>query len=186
MSVQDRTILITGAASGIGLATAHYLASKGAKLSLADIQEQPLLDLKALLQKKGAQVLASVVDITNRKAIESWIEVTISRFGKIDGAANLAGVLGEQHGFVGIVDIDDEEWDHVFNVNTKGLMMCLRAEVPHMKSGGAIVNMSSVLGLEGGRNCITYATSKHAVIGITRSVAKELGDRNIRVNCICP
>ncbi|KAF2251278.1 3-alpha--hydroxysteroid dehydrogenase [Trematosphaeria pertusa] len=186
MSIKDKVIVITGAASGMGLETARLFASKGAKLSLADIQEQPLKDLEAELQRSGAQVMATVVDVSNRKSVEDWIAKTVEKFGKLDGAANLAGVIGKQNNIAGVEEIDDADWDFIFGVNTKGLLNCLRAQVPHFNNGGAIVNAASILGLIGSKKSIAYVASKHAVVGMTRAAAKELGERNIRVNCFCP
>lgn len=173
MSLKDKVIAITGAASGIGLETVHHFASKGALLSLADVQEQPLRDLEAKLQQSGAQVLVSVVDVSNRTQVEAWIAATVEKFGKLDGAANLAGVLGRGAN-TKLVDIEDEDWDFVYKVNVVGLRNCLRAQAPVMKPGGAIVNAASVLGLVGGAKNHAYTSSKHAVVGMTRSAAKEL------------
>jgi NADP-dependent 3-hydroxy acid dehydrogenase YdfG len=115
--MKDKVIVITGAASGIGLETARLFASNGAKLSLADVQEQPLRDLEAELQKSGAQVIAQVVDVRDRKAVEAWIAATVERFGKLDGAANLAGVFGRQANVAGIEAVEDDDWDFVIGVN---------------------------------------------------------------------
>lgn len=186
MSLKDKIIVITGAASGMGLETARLFASKGAKLSLADVQEKPLNDLEAELQASGAQIITAVVDVSNRKSVDDWINATVSKFGKLDGAANLAGVIGRQNNTAGVADLDDDDWDFVFNVNTKGLMFCLRAQAPVMNEGGSIVNAASILGLIGSAKSMPYVASKHAVVGMTRSAAKELGARNIRVNCFCP
>ncbi|KAF2679240.1 3-alpha--hydroxysteroid dehydrogenase [Lentithecium fluviatile CBS 122367] len=186
MSIKDNVICITGAASGIAFATAHHFASKGAILSLADIQEKPLNDLAEELQKRGTRILATVVDVSNRASVESWIAKTVGKFGKLDGAANLAGVIGKQHNLAGIADIDDDDWDFVQSVNVKGMLNCLRAQVPNMKDGGAIVNAASISGLVGSKNNVAYCASKHAVVGMTRALAKELGEKNIRVNCFCP
>ncbi|KAL1596558.1 hypothetical protein SLS60_009206 [Paraconiothyrium brasiliense] len=186
MSLKDKIIVITGAASGMGLETARLFASRGAKLSLADVQEKPLKDLEAELQSSGAEVMATVVDVSNRKSVEDWISATVSRFGKLDGAANLAGVIGRQNNTAGVAELDDDDWDFIFNVNTKGLMFCLRAQAPVMNEGGAIVNAASILGLIGSAKAMPYVASKHAVVGMTRSAAKELGTRSIRVNCFCP
>jgi NAD(P)-dependent dehydrogenase (short-subunit alcohol dehydrogenase family) len=183
MSLKNKVIVITGAASGMGLETARLFASKGAKLSLADIQEKPL---KAELQSTGAEVMATVVNVSNRKSVDDWISATVTKFGKLDGAANLAGVIGRQNNTAGVADIDDDDWDFIFNVNTKGLMFCLRAQAPVMNEGGSIVNAASILGLIGSAKSMAYVASKHAVVGMTRSAAKELGARNIRVNCFCP
>jgi len=185
MSINGKVIAITGAASGIGLETARLFASRGAKLSLADIEEKPLRDLEIELRQSGAEVIFTVVDVRTRKSVDEWIYATVAKFGKLDGAANLAGVLGYQ-GEIGVVDIDDRNWDFIFDVNTKGIMSSLRAEVPNFNEGGAIVNASSVLGLVGTPYSMAYTASKHAVVGITKCAAKELGNRRIRVNCICP
>jgi NAD(P)-dependent dehydrogenase (short-subunit alcohol dehydrogenase family) len=186
MSIKGKVICITGAASGMASATARAFASKGAILSLADVQEKPLNDLAEELQKSGAQVLATVVDVSNRKAVEDWIAATVEKFGKLDGAANLAGVIGKQYLQFGIEDIDDDDFDFVMSVNVKGMLNCLRAQAPNMKDGGAIVNAASIMGLIGGRKNFAYVASKHAVVGMTKSAAKEFGARNIRVNCFCP
>lgn len=186
MTLQDKIIVITGAASGIGLESSRLLASKGAKLSLADVQEKPLKELEAELKQSGARVISFVVDVSKRDQVESWISATVAKFGKLDGAANLAGVIGRQNNVAGIEDIDDEDWNFIFGVNTYGLMNCMRAQIPHFNNGGAIVNAASILGLKGSKKSAAYVASKHAVVGLTRSAAKELGDRNIRVNCFCP
>ncbi|KAF2635234.1 3-alpha--hydroxysteroid dehydrogenase [Massarina eburnea CBS 473.64] len=186
MSLKDKVIVITGAASGIGLATTRHFATLGAKLSLADIQPGPLSALEEELTSRGIQVLTRVVDVSSRTAVDSWINDTVAKFGKLDGAANIAGAIGNQHNSASVTEIDDDDWDFVFSVNTKGLMYCLRAQVPHMNSGGSIVNAASISGLVGSKNNMAYVASKHAVVGMTRALAKEVGDRNIRVNCFCP
>lgn len=187
MSLKDRVIVLTGAASGMGLETARLFASKGAKLSLADVQEQPLKDLEAELTKSGAQVIVRVVDVRKRQQVEDWLSATVEKFGKLDGAANLAGVISKQGNTGRIEEIDDDDWDFVMDVNAKGLMNCMRAQVPHFnEKGGSIVNAASILGIIGAKKNMAYVASKHAVVGMTRSAAKELGERNIRVNCFCP
>lgn len=186
MSLKDKVIVITGAASGIGLETARLFASKGAKLSLADIQEQPLKALEKELKEAGAQVLTTVVDVSQRQQVDSWISATVEVFGKLDGCANLAGVIGKQSNVVPIENVDDDDWDFIYGVNVIGLRNCLRAQIPHMNAGGSIVNASSILGLIGAANNFAYASSKHAVVGMTRVAAKELGPKKIRCNCFCP
>ncbi|ORY18150.1 3-alpha--hydroxysteroid dehydrogenase [Clohesyomyces aquaticus] len=187
MSLKDKVVVITGAASGMGLEVAKLFASKGAVLSLADIQEKPLKELEAELTKSGAQVLTTVVDVANRQQVEAWISATVSKFGKLDGAANLAGVIGKQNNIANIEDVSDEDWDFIMGINVKGVLNCLRAEIPHFKEGGgSIVNAASILGLVGAKKSIGYVASKHAVVGMTRAAAKELGERNIRCNCFCP
>lgn len=184
--MKDKVIVITGAASGMGLETARLFASKGAKLSLADVQEKPLKELEAELQQSGAQVMTQVVDVRDRKAVEAWIAATVEKFGKLDGAANLAGVIGKQANVGTIDELDDDDWDFVMGVNVVGLRNCLRAQVPHFNEGASIVNAASILGVIGATKNLAYCASKHAVVGMTRAAAKELGPKKIRVNCICP
>jgi NAD(P)-dependent dehydrogenase (short-subunit alcohol dehydrogenase family) len=184
--MKGKVIVITGAASGIGLETARLFASKGALLSLIDVQEKPLKELETELQQSGAQVLAHVVDVRDRQAVEQWIAATVEKFGKLDGVANLAGVIGQQANVASINDLDDDDWDFVMGVNVVGLRNCLRAQVPHLNEGASIVNAASILGLVGAARNLAYCASKHAVVGMTRSAAKELGPKKIRVNCICP
>ncbi|CAA9957062.1 hypothetical protein CFE70_000644 [Pyrenophora teres f. teres 0-1] len=186
MSVKGKVFTITGAASGMGLETAKLFASKGAKLSLADIQEKPLKELEAELLKSGAEVMSRIVNVSKRADVDSWIADTVEKFGKIDGAANLAGVIGKQSSVATIEEVEDDDWDFIMGVNVVGLRNCLRAEVPHMNKGSAILNAASILGLVGAPKQLAYCASKHAVVGMTRCAAKELGPKNIRVNCICP
>ncbi|KAF2398048.1 NAD(P)-binding protein [Trichodelitschia bisporula] len=186
MTVKDKVILITGAASGMGLATATLLASHGARVSLADVQASALEKVASTISSSGGQVHSAVVDVRDRTAVESWISSTVSKWGKIDGCANLAGVIGKGINVDNIETIDDSDWDFVMDVNVKGLMNCMRAQIPQLKDGGSIVNAASVAGLIGFTKNAAYVASKHAVVGLTRSAAKELGHRGIRVNCFNP
>ncbi|KAJ4392920.1 hypothetical protein N0V91_011189 [Didymella pomorum] len=182
MPLKDKVIVITGAASGIGEETARLFASKGAKLSLADVQGERLQGLKAELEQThpDIKIIASTVDVSKRGEVEAWISTTVSTLGKLDGCANLAGVIGKQSNVVSIEGVDDDDWDFIYSVNVLGLRNCLRAQIPHINKGGAIVNASSILGLIGAPNNLAYASSKHAVVGMTRVAAKELGPRRIR------
>src|SRR5882757_7581515 len=122
---KGKVYAITGAASGIGLATAHYLAQKGADLSLADVQEQALLDTADSLRTRyGVEALANCVDISNAAQVEGWMEATIAR---LDGVANIAGIFIESTATGGIMNMQDEIWKKVLDVNLTGLMYCLRA-----------------------------------------------------------
>ncbi|TEA21733.1 Levodione reductase [Colletotrichum sidae] len=183
-----RVVALTGAASGIGLATAHLLAERGAKLSLADIQKTALEQVAADIRSKSpeAQVLTFVVDVRNFEQVERWTAETVRHFGKLDGVANLAGVLPPSIGLKGIDEQDPEEWDFVLDVNLTGVMHCLKAQLPVIENTGAVVNASSIAGLIGRWKNASYVASKHAVLGLTKSAAKEVGERGVRVNAICP
>ncbi|ERS95925.1 short chain dehydrogenase/reductase family oxidoreductase [Sporothrix schenckii 1099-18] len=184
--MEGKVIAITGAASGMGLETAKLLASKGAKVSLADVQEAALDQAVKDITAAGGLALGRVVDVRNRQHVEDWIKATVEAFGKLDGAANLAGVIGKHINITPLQDIDDDDWDFVVGVNQKGLLNCLRAQIPHFNDGGSIVNAASVAGIIGFPRNASYVASKHAVVGLTRVAAKELGKRQIRCNCFCP
>jgi len=186
-SFTGQVITITGAAQGIGLATAKLLASRGASLCLADVQEQALE--KAAAEIKAAyivDVIICVVDVRRKEQVDSWIRKIIEHFGRLDGAANLAGVIGKNLGKTGIVDQDEDEWDFLIAVNLTGVMHCLRAQLQVIEKGGSIVNAASISGLIGRPNSAAYSATKHGVLGLTRSAAKEVGKDGTRVNSIAP
>lgn len=124
--MNGKVIVITGAASGIGLETAKLLASKGAKVSLADVQEGPLQQVVDDITKSGGTAFGTVVDIRDRKQVESWTEATVKKYGKLDGVANIAGVLGNAGGIKNIEKVEDDDWKFVMDVNINGLLNCLR------------------------------------------------------------
>ena len=188
LPLSGKVIAITGAASGIGLATAHLLASRGASLSLADNQEVALKkaasDISAINPK--AEIHTFVLDVRSRESVDSWITSIIQRFTRLDGAANLAGVIGQNIGIHGVADILEDEWDFIIGVNLTGVMHCMRAQLNAISEGGSIVNAASIAGLMGKEFNAAYTASKHGVVGLTRAAAKEVGVKGIRVNCIAP
>ena len=185
--MDNKVIAITGGASGIGLATAHLLASRGAKLSLADVQEAALSEAAlAIKSEHNVEVLTFVLDVRKASQVNDWISATVSKFGKLDGAANLAGVIPKSIGVGGIAEQDQAEWDFVIGVNLTGVMHCLRAQMKVISDGGSIVNAASIAGVQGRPNNGAYAASKHGVVGLTRSAAKEIGGKGVRVNSIAP
>lgn len=148
---KDKVIAITGAASGIGLATAKYLAVRGAGLSLADNRQEPLKAAIDLIKAVAPEtdILTSVVDVRNSAEVEDWISSTVTKFGRLSGAANLAGVVGKSMGRVGVVDYDEDEWDLILNVNLKGVFLCMKAQLKAIEDGGSIVNAASIAGVRG-------------------------------------
>lgn len=175
---------VTGGGSGIGLAVAKQLRAQGARLSIIDVNTTALDDAAAQLGGTGDNLMTTVVDVRNAEQVNAWIEVTIKTFGRLDGAANMAGVIGKHHGVRDLKDQDDDQWNLIFGVNVTGLMHCIRAELRHMTKG-SIVNASSIQGVRGFAKHAAYSASKHAVVGMTRSVAKEVAP-DIRVNAIAP
>ncbi|KAM0799275.1 oxidoreductase [Usnea florida] len=184
-SLEGKVIAITGAASGIGLATARLCAARGASISIADIRQEPLDVAVADIQQSysAVKIYAKTVDVKNSQEVYDWLDETVIRLGPLTSAANLAGVFkaGKQ-----IADTQDEDWDFVMDVNVKGVFNCIRAQLQRMDKDASIVNASSIAGLHGYGGGAAYSTSKHAIIGLTRSAAYEVGARNIRVNCIAP
>lgn len=181
-----KVICITGAASGIGLQTARLAAQQGASLALCDIQKLNLEESVAELKSIGANVMGAVVDVTSHAQVDAWIDATIKHFGKLDGAANFAGVERKHEAFTPLTDLSDDEWERVIAVNLTGTMFCMRAQLRVMAQGGSIVNVSSTAGLQGKAGLAPYSTSKHGVIGLSRTAAKESGPKGIRVNVVAP
>ena len=192
-SFLNKLVVINGAASGIGRATAKLLAERGALLSLSDINQAGLDSLKAEL--KDDNVFTAAFDVRSQDASHAWIRDTVAHFGgrRIDAAANLAGVTnvpksGPRPGR----DAKDDEIDFVWGINVRGVINCLRAELPYIREGsggiggGAIVNAASLSSFIGLPGYMPYSSSKHALVGITRTLAKEEGARAIRVNAIAP
>lgn len=182
-----KVIAITGAAQGIGLATAQLLASRGASLCLADVQEAALEREAALIAEKySVDLITCLVDVREARTVDAWIDKAIQHFQRLDGAANLAGVIGKNLGKTPVSEQDEDDWNFVLGINLTGVMHCLRAQTRVIEKGGSIVNAASIAGLIGRPKSAAYAASKHGVIGLTRSAAKECGKDSIRVNAIAP
>ena len=187
VSLKDKVIAVTGAAGGIGAATAHVLASRGAKLSLADNDSKALDHIAQVIRSKyQTDVITAIVNVADSKQVDEWIDSTVKHFSKLSGAVNLAGTIGKEFGRKGAHEISDADFDMVMSINVRGIMACQRAQLQHIEDGGSIVNAASVAGKMGIANCLSYGVSKHAVIGLTRVAAAENGNRNVRVNAIAP
>lgn len=185
--IKGKVIALTGAASGIGYETALLLARQGAYLSLADISEAALTEKAAEIEKVSTgKVLSTVVDVRKDESVNAWITKTVETFGKLDGAVNLAGVIPKVINTERVEDLNNEDWHFVLDVNLHGVMYCMRAQLQNMNNKGSVVNAASICGVIGFPKNAAYTASKHAVIGLSRTAAKEVGDREIRVNCIAP
>ncbi|KAK7993420.1 hypothetical protein PG989_006801 [Apiospora arundinis] len=185
---QGKVICITGAAQGIGKATAKYLTDRGAKVSLADqsFEKGPPCDGTSSDYDglSTVQILKMHVDICEPESVKAWIEATVENFGQINGCVNNAGVLPRV--FAPITETEMDDWNKVINVNLTGCFNCLKYELKHIVDEGSIVNVASVAGLRGAPNMSAYIASKHGVIGLTRTAAHEGAARKIRVNAVCP
>lgn len=184
--MQGKVFAITGGASGIGLATAQILHARGACVGIGDIDPAALETARKTFQQASDRVLFTPLDVSKRSSVDSWIAAIVERFGKLDGAANSAGVIGKHHGTRKLEDIEDEQWDLIMGVNLTGMFYCMRAELAAIKGPGSVVCVSSVQGTIGFAKHAAYAASKHGILGLVRSAAKEVGERNVRVNAVNP
>ena len=184
MILKDKVALITGAAAGIGQGIAHLFASQGAKVFLLDRDGQTNdLTARAVREQFGfAQALT--VDVTDSGAIQTAVGAAHAEFGRVDILVNNAGIFPRRR----FVDMSDAEWDHMQDVNLKGVYRCIKAVAPGMlaQGSGKIVNISSVTFHLGTPDLSHYVAAKAGVIGLTRSLAREFGERNVHVNCITP
>ncbi|KAL7948681.1 hypothetical protein V8C42DRAFT_311998 [Trichoderma barbatum] len=181
-----KVISITGAARGIGLATARYLAKRGAILAISDILRTELKEATESLKAEfpNSTVQSTVVDITDAAQVQQWIEGIKSTFGKLDGSVNNAGVAPKS--LAPLKDLRREDWDQVIGINLTGTFICMQAELNAMGPGASIVNISSVSGVYGGPGVPAYIASKHGILGLTKAVAYESAALGIRVNAVCP
>jgi NAD(P)-dependent dehydrogenase (short-subunit alcohol dehydrogenase family) len=179
--LKNNTAIVTGAGSGIGRACAIALASEGARVALVGRRRERLEETSREIGESG-HVLAA--DVSHKDEIARVIEKTVEHFGAVNVLLNNAGVL-----HIGTAEqITEEEWDETFNVNVRGLWLLSRAVLPQMRKagGGSIINIASVLGINGARNRASYAPSKGAVVLLTKCMAIDHGHERIRVNAICP
>ena len=185
--LKDRVVIVTGGGHGIGKAYCHGFAEAGAKVVIADIDAVAAERAAAEIGKDtGAKAIAVHVDVSNEEATKHMATHTLERFGRIDVLINNAAVFSVvpmNRG--GIETIDPEEWDRLMAVNLRGLFFCCRAVLPAMRKqkSGKIVNIASGTVFAGSPGRIHYVTSKAATIGFTRTLAREVGDDNINVNC---
>ncbi len=185
MDVRDKVVAITGAARGLGQEFARSLAAAGARVIAADIND--CAETLDLLTAAGGSGIAMRLDVTDIASARAMVAAGLEAFGRLDALVNNAALYGALHG--GRFDtIDEAEWDAAMAVNVKGIWNCCRAAVPAMRQagGGSIVNIASLAATYGMPYGLHYTTSKAAVIGLTRGLARELGRDRIRVNALAP
>jgi NAD(P)-dependent dehydrogenase (short-subunit alcohol dehydrogenase family) len=179
--LENKTVIVTGAGTGIGRACAITLATEGASVVLVGRRKDRL---EAVAGEIRDRALVVAGDVSKASDIDRILATVIAHFGEINVLLNNAGVL-----HIGTAEqITEAQWDDTFNVNVRGLWLLSRAVLPHMRNagGGSIINMASVLGINGARNRAAYAPSKGAVVLLTKCMAIDHAPDNIRVNCVCP
>lgn len=184
--LNGRVAIITGAARGIGLATVRTFAEAGASIVAFDLPQSSITETKRIADEMGVSFLACQGDVASADDWQRVVKETLVQFGRIDILVNNAGVSG----VIGsMLDYPDDVFDHVMAVNARGVFLGMKYVGQAMKAngnGGAMVNISSVSGIGGGRYVIAYTASKHAVVGMTKLAAAELAQFKIRVNALCP
>lgn len=180
-----KVALVTGAAAGIGEATARAFAEAGASVMLSDINQEAGERVAAAINDAGGKAAFVRCDVTKSGDVKQLVDQTIARFGRLDCAFNNAGVELERSK---LADGEEGIFDAIMDVNVKGVWQCMRHEIPAMVNagGGTIVNTASVAGLGASPTMSIYSASKHAVVGLTKSAAVEYGRKGVRINAVCP
>jgi NAD(P)-dependent dehydrogenase (short-subunit alcohol dehydrogenase family) len=182
--LSGKIALITGAASGIGRATALLFAREGANILVADIKSDAGKRVTQEIVSSGGRAICETIDVTSASDCRRITERAIHEFGRIDILFNNAGIIRR----ASVLDLSEDDWDRVMAVNVKSIYLLSREVIPHMQKagGGTIINTASGWGLTGGAKAAVYCASKGAVVLLTKAMAIDHGKHNIRVNCLCP
>lgn len=182
---KDKVAIVTGGSSGIGRATAIAFAREGAKVVIADLNDDGGEAVCKTIREQGGEATFVHTDVTVSADVQNMVNTAVNTYGGLDIAFNNAGHSGWNHT---IVDMSEDEWERIMAINSTSVFLCLKYEIPHMiaRGGGAIVNTSSGMGLFALPKVAGYIASKHAVLGLTKSAALDFGPQKVRVNALLP
>lgn len=182
MRFSDKVCLVTGAGSGIGKAVAKQFAREGGKVEVVDLNDQHGKQAVQEIAAAGGEAIFAHCNVGDPAEVRAAVKAAVDRWGRIDVVVNDAAMMT----FTPVVDLAEDDWDRVLNVNLRSVFLFCKYSVPHMAAGGAIVNISSVHAHETTRNVVPYATSKGGMEAFTRGFSEEIAPKKIRINCVAP